>query len=54
MKPFTTNTYGLNHYFSKPKEHKTPKACKNRKGTRSGLRQRHKRLLYKQLTNKAD
>lgn len=45
MKPFTNDTYGPNHYFSGPKEHKVPKSAKDRAGTRSGARQALQRSM---------
>jgi hypothetical protein len=39
VKPFTNNTYGRNHYFNGPKEHKVPKSSSDRRGTRSSARQ---------------
>jgi hypothetical protein len=39
MKPLATSTYGRNHYFRGPKEHRIPKSAKCRRGQRTGARQ---------------
>lgn len=38
MRPYTKNTYGRNHYFKGPKEHKVPKSSKDRRGTKTAIR----------------
>jgi hypothetical protein len=50
MKPFTNDTYGRNHYFSGPKEHKVPKSAGSRAGTRSGARQALRRRLAQDIS----
>lgn len=45
MKAFTRDTHGRNHYFSKPKEHKVPKSSKDRRGTRTRMRQLNKLII---------
>lgn len=49
MKAFTNDTHGRNHYFYAPKEHKVPKASKDRRGTRSSTRQENKIIIEQQL-----
>jgi hypothetical protein len=49
MKPYTSDTYGRNHYFNAPKEHKVPKRAKGRAGTRSSVRQKMKTLIGMEL-----
>lgn len=49
MKPFTPDTFGRNHYFLSPKEHKVPKSSKDRRGTKSGARQHNNRLIKHSL-----
>ena len=46
MKPFTKSTYGRDHYFYAPKEHKVPKSAKDRRGTRSAIRQLNKDIIH--------
>lgn len=50
MKPFTNDTYGRNHYFSGPKEHKVPKSAGSRAGTRSATRHALKRSLAQDVS----
>ncbi len=49
MKPFTTNTHGRNHYYHAPKEHKVPKSSKDRRGTRTSVRQKNKQLIEQEI-----
>lgn len=49
MKPYTTDTYGRNHYFHAPKEHKVPKRSKKRVGTRTSVRQESKSIIKQAL-----
>ena len=49
MKPFTKYTHGRNHYFHAPKEHKVPKSSKDRRGTKSALRQKLKVQTDKEM-----
>ena len=49
MKPFAKNTFGRNHYFNAPKEHKVPKSSKDRRGTKSAKRQQMKVQDNKEL-----
>lgn len=45
MKAFTNDTYGRNHYYHAPKEHKVPKSSKDRRGTKTAKRQADKQLI---------
>lgn len=49
MKAFISNTFGRNHYFHAPKEHKVPKSSKDRRGTRTSVRQKIKSMIRRDM-----
>lgn len=49
MKAFTNDTHGRNHYFRAPKEHKVPKSSKDRRGTRTSMRQVSKVIIASEI-----
>lgn len=49
MKAFTKSTFGRNHYYNAPKEHKVPKSAKDRRGTKTSVRQLAKLAIRKKL-----
>ncbi|MBO1897759.1 hypothetical protein HNW13_018635 [Shewanella sp. BF02_Schw] len=49
MKPYTNDTQGSNLYFYSPKEHKVPKSSKDRRGSRSGMRQQNQLIIENEL-----
>jgi hypothetical protein len=51
MKAFTVKMYGRNHYFNLPKEHKVPKSSKDRRGTRSSVRQADAEIIMSELSD---
>jgi hypothetical protein len=49
MKPYTNDTQGRDHYFYAPKEHKVPKSSKDRRGSRSSMRQQNQLITENEL-----
>lgn len=49
MKAFTNDTHGRNYYFHGPKEHKVPKSAKDRRGTRTSVRQVSKVIIASEM-----
>ncbi|MCZ4337653.1 hypothetical protein [Shewanella colwelliana] len=54
MKPYTSSTFGRNHYYNGPKEHTVPKSSKDRRGTRTALRQQQNALRKKLVVDAED
>jgi|GEM_PF-3983547 len=49
MRPYTKDTHGRNHHYHAPKEHKVPKSSKDRRGTKSGVRQMLKTSILEEI-----
>jgi len=50
MKAFTSNTHGRDHYQYGSKEHSVPKSSKDRRGTRSSIRQENQHIIKQELS----